>query len=439
MKLNSQRLAWGVLLISFAIFCLFCLFMGMGVNYFLFQSMVPVESSIVVGRGTAGVTGSDLVEQVERAGRSVSGDTVIRTDAQSQVALAFRDNDSVGTLLAAVTLKSNTAITMRSALRPRFDWATSGYMITLDNVSGDLDVLVPPSLPLRMRVSLRTRDGMLIFLDGSGRYTVSVSDEQIRVINQTGSALLIALNSTLNRAVPVQTEAIYQTQSPEINLVPTRVELVENSTFADVAIAAEDDDTTQILPLAWGCANGPNNMPRGSYGVDLLDGRRALRLVRGNDADSHGATFCKQVFGPGQSGLEVRDYANLNLRASVYINYHSLSACGTEASECPLTLKMDYIDINGIARQWFHGFYSFFNPQLEYPLRCSSCTLDHEIINEKAWYLYDSGNLFALLPPDQRPRSILNVQFYASGHQYDVYVGEVSLLTGGTETVVARE
>jgi hypothetical protein len=46
------------------------------------------------------------------------------------------------------------------------------------------------------------------------------------------------------------------------------------------------------------------------------------------------------------------------------------------------------------------------------------------------WYTYDSGNWFNLLPPGKRPVAISNVQFYASGHQYDVYVGEVALLGG---------
>ncbi len=55
---------------------------------------------------------------------------------------------------------------------------------------------------------------------------------------------------------------------------------------------------------------------------------------------------------------------------------------------------------------------------------------EHDRINEKSWFTYESGNLFALLGPSQVPRSILNVQFYASGHQYDVSLGEISLLAG---------
>jgi len=91
-------------------------------------------------------------------------------------------------------------------------------------------------------------------------------------------------------------------------------------------------------------------------------------------------------------------------------------------------LRMEYVPLNGGVETWIHGFYSRVIPGIDSPMSCDSCRLDHEIVNEGAWYAYDSGNLIALFPPDQRPRSILNFRFYASGHEYDVYVSEVSLL-----------
>jgi hypothetical protein len=118
------------------------------------------------------------------------------------------------------------------------------------------------------------------------------------------------------------------------------------------------------------------------------------------------------------------------LRATFNIQYQSLAVCGQKGSECPLMLQIDYRDENGVGQRWFHGFYAAENEQLNYPLSCDSCASEHEHVNEKVWYTYDSGNLFNLFPPGKRPVAISNVQFYASGHQYDVYVGEVALLGG---------
>jgi hypothetical protein len=169
-------------------------------------------------------------------------------------------------------------------------------------------------------------------------------------------------------------------------------------------------------------------MPRGAYQLEINDGRRVLRLVRGDNATSNGETRCLTYF--GQNGLDVSGYTYLEIRATFKINYQSLNACGIFGSECPLMLRMDYIDEGGVERRWFHGFYSLLDLQLNYPLSCNSCRQEHDQINEKTWYTYQTGNLFALLGPDQKPKTIVNVQFYASGHQYDVFVGEVSLLAG---------
>ena len=51
-------------------------------------------------------------------------------------------------------------------------------------------------------------------------------------------------------------------------------------------------------------------------------------------------------------------------------------------------------------------------------------------MNAQSWYTYDSGNLLSLFPgePERQIRSIVGVWFYASGHEYDVQVSEVSLL-----------
>src|SRR5262249_38718521 len=107
--------------------------------------------------------------------------------------------------------------------------------------------------------------------------------------------------------------------------------------------------------------------------------------------------------------------------------------CGFQGSECPLMVRLNYIDnssTDGELRNWIHGFYTRLDSQLGYPTRCNSCSLEHESVYSKSWYTYDSGNLLSQIPTDQEPRLLNNIQFYASGHRYDVYVSDVALLAG---------
>jgi hypothetical protein len=91
-------------------------------------------------------------------------------------------------------------------------------------------------------------------------------------------------------------------------------------------------------------------------------------------------------------------------------------------------VRVDYVDENGVEQGWIHGFYVTHNPTLEYPLRCSSCAIDHERIAPDRWHTFESGNLMALLPPELKPATITGLRFYASGHAFKLYVAEMDLL-----------
>jgi hypothetical protein len=159
-------------------------------------------------------------------------------------------------------------------------------------------------------------------------------------------------------------------------------------------------------------------------------------LLREEGAQSHGKTGCRQEF--GTSGRDVRAFTYLELQTTFLINYQSLSDCGVDGSECPVMLLLDYVDVNGIAHQWLQGFYYRHDAQIQYPATCITCGQvyqPHRLIREQVWYTFETGNLFDLLSPTERPASISRFEFYASGHQYDVFVSEVLLLAGQAEVV----
>lgn len=432
-RMDPQRLAWGVLLVSFALFCVLCIVVGVGVNLFLFQSQVAMQSEIAVGRGSAGITNpSDSSERNERGQVSLTVGSSITVDPVSQATVSFT-NAQTEQFVASITVKSNSGVTLRSAAQPRFDWSTSTYVINLPNARGEFDVLVADGLDHDIVVSFTTREpeAVRVNLSESGRYTLHVSDTQVQLFAREGRAFLFP-SAAQGYSISTGTQAIYRFGSdaaPEIR--PGYANLLQNSFLNELNTNVGTGGNAQELLAGWACGNDPNDNPRGAFRSQILDGRMTLRLERYQDATSHGRTSCYQSF--GQDGIDVSGYDYMALRSVFAINYHSLAACGTEGSECPLTFRLDYIDANGRGQKWFHGFYTHDHPQSAYPLRCSTCLEPHEFINGGSWYIYDSGNLFSLFLPDQQMQRIVGVMFYSSGHQYDVYVSEVSLLTGGAE------
>lgn len=441
-RADAGRTAWGIVLIFFAIFCVLCVFTGIGVNYFLFQSSVSMETLVRVGRGTITWTDATLIPQAERRLVELLNSAVISTDPQAQATMFITDQYQDQRLIATVTLKSDTTVDLESVTRPRFDWSSQMYMIELDQVQGELDVYIPEGLAREVWFGVRSTQGAIVRLIQHGQYTIRASNNQIQVTNVDGE-MLVGLVDDANHRIAAGHRATLQIETGEITIQPGRLNLLGQDTFTR-------DNLLQVsanahpAELVWGCNNIQNDNPSGFFDIVTVDGLSALRMGRGGGANSHGETLCSQYFSgiSGQEGLDVSNLDYLGIRVTFKIVGHSLNACGTEGSECPLMLRMDYVptsfDFSAQGSQipsWIHGFYTRSNPDLDYPVRCISCTLDHDIVYEDAWYTYESGNLLQLIPQtplnqqDQRPRSILNFRFYASGHEYDVYVSEMELLS----------
>jgi hypothetical protein len=419
-----------VLLLAFATFCLLCLVVGLGAQYFFFQSTIPLPSLITVSRGTAGLTEADQVEQVVRRGRELYNRARVSTDGVSQTTISFIDRADDGKLVASVTMRTNSSLDLERVERPRFNWSVEDYHIDLSDVTGDLSIRINPDLGRGLRFVLDTPGGARVVIERAGRYTVNAGTEQLQVVNFDGAATLIAPSNVV-QPIPIGERGVLHYADSTLTLLPGYVDLIVGDGFAQTNVIDMDGEGEMLERSVWRCRSTQIGLPAGQFTLGMVDGRSSLRLIRDGGADSHGETFCIQNLGvTGQNGLDVSMYDYLAWRAMFKIMSHSLGTCGVDGSECPITLRMDYIPVVGDPISWYHGFYAFPSTQAEFPQRCNSCAQDHQIINDNAWYSYDSGNLFALIPPDQRPKAILNVRFYASGHEYDVFVNDVSLLAG---------
>lgn len=441
--MNPIRLAWGVILVAFAFFCISCAASVVGTYYFLFESSLSLETILHVGRGTAGVRQSGEVERAETGHRILATGTVVRTDQTdllSQAYISLSDPTYHNQLIASVTLKGNTSVYLRSSARPRYRWSSTTYHGTFD-ITGEADVFIAGDLNRAIRITFHTPEGVEVRLESSGRYRIIATGSQVQVINRTGQAVLIAPDRLKTQSISEGQMGRLVFESNQIQVTPASVDLVTNSALDPFDPSAEGSSSNILDRLiGWSCTNGPpNNLPTGEYRAEMSpDGRLSFRLVRAGGADTNGYTRCEQKLGPANIGTDVTGYDYLIAQTTFYIHYQSLSRCGTQASECPLMLLIRFLDANGQPGEWIQGIYTREDAGVDYRLRCDTCFDNHIRVYPDAWYIYTSNNLFDVFPPDRRPVAITDVIFHAEGHQYDVFVDEVALLAGHTITAVTN-
>ncbi len=379
---------------------------------------------------------ADPLEQIGRNGAAIGSGMIVSTDPQSQGTIRFYDSQTDQQLIVSITLHNNSTLMLREASRPRFDWSRARHTLDLTRVSGKISINVFELDSRDVFISVATQAGAIVNLEGAGSYIITATPEQLSLSNRSGRATLIPPDRRQGHSVPVDGLGVVHYADNTVEQRSGYVDLLADTRF-EMLRSSGDGSTVPV----WVCGNDPGDNPAGLYEFIPIEGEMPLRFLRADNATNHGRTSCVQSF--GQSGVDIlsNSFNFVSLRTTFFVEYHSLHVCGTDGSECPLMLRMDYIDANGEAQRWFHGFYAReADDPSNYPVRCSTCVQDHDLIWEKAWYTYESPNLLNLLTPvnpdgtvGSPPRSIVGIWFYASGHQYDVRISEVALLAGKLE------
>ncbi len=433
-----DRMAWIVMLGAFALFCTVTLSTVFGVYHYLFRSTVSMTTTLQVATGTIGIVpGADPTVVAVRENRALSNSvTGISTDSLSQATILIRESVATDAesamLVAAVTLQGDTQITFNSANRPRFEWSQNPQPqhVQFSGLKGELDVLVTGvgDRPFLMEIysdDLNTDKGVLVQIRSNGRYRLSVSEDEVRVLNLSGEALAFFRDDDIRKEnVRSEQELVARIGARSLSIHNTTENVLTNGSFS----LLEGSQVTSAL-TDWQCSVVQEQAPPGNYSLVRFDGRVGLRLRRLDNAQSNGAVRCTQTF--AGEGLPVGDYDSLRVLTTFRTNYQSLSVCGRAASECPLMLQVSYFDeeARGI-QHWYRGFYYGDVGSRDARKRCDSCIEDHVDINQAVWYTFDSDNLFNLFADSDKPERIKSVSFYASGHQFDTLVSEMILLLG---------
>ena len=426
------RMAWLVLLIAFVLFCTLTISAALAIYTYLFQSTESIPAVLQVSQGTVGVTGSDFVETVQRERQDITNtQTIISTDSLSQATIQFQDvapvDGAAPQLLAAVALQSNTLVTFERASRPRFDWSLNRHSIRFSNVKGEIDVFVTGAVEKPFVLNVGTAQGLMVqFLD-DGRYRVSATDDEVRILNVSGQASVYFIDDMSSlRSVPAGQELVVRLGNRTIEPSTTIRNILSNSLFSLQDTEADPTQGATVLPQKWGCLIEQESDPRGKFSLESFDGRMGLRLRRLDNATSHGKVMCTQPF--GEDGWDVSEYDSIKVIVTFYVSSQSLSQCGIVGSECPLMLHLRYKDSLSVSRTWIRGFHFDKEVITDYPTLCSTCIQEHEIINKQAWYTYESENLLSVIAANDHPERLSWIALEASGHQFDTIISEILLL-----------
>jgi hypothetical protein len=418
---SPERLAWITLLSSFAIFLCLSLSGLLVVRWFLFESTANLRTEVRVGRGTVGVQNLNESggQQAVRINRTISRDDLITTDEIAQGDIQLIDTSNQDRVIGNVVILPGSQVKLASATRPRFHLGNDQYEIELVDFEGRLEIEIPANLPRAMNMQVKNTNGTFILREAGMFLLWSLPNEMI-VVARSGDILFTPLQS--------QSFRINSGQKMVFNIADRAIryevidELFPNPLF--------NQSTELGVPDSWGCYSFAENpdAPRGSISLFTLEGRRSMVFHRQGQNIGFGETACRQPLGDRTAGLDVTKYETLRIRATMEIRWQSLGICGSQGSECPVMLELTYLNELGIEQRWIHGFYAFeHGDTTNLPRACDSCLIEHERLTPGNWYTYESGNLFDL-PEGFRPTKLKQIRFYASGHEYEVAIGEVSLL-----------
>lgn len=409
----AERRAWQILTAAFSLFLLICGVAAYGLYWFVFQSTIPLTATLYVPRGTVQLTSPNTQTPlaITDTRSNLEPGTIIQTDATSQAMITFYEPQT-NLPVGSIVLYRDSQIELNSLSSPRFNTNQVADTIGLSGDSGRGHILVLHGLSHQVIFEFNTAQASLA-ISSPGLVLFEISDQRTQFdILDGGVGIRSRSSGPTSTFKKGSSTTIYQGSSAVTTLAES-TGLIVNSDFS--------------RPYTVGWKAYDNSEPVGSVYNSRLDGQDVVVIDRSQ------AKWPSLTLNHGETGLvqeldaDVGQASWLELRVSLYVDEQNLSTCGVFGSECPLMIRVNYVNPGGAARTYIHGFYSNQDANSGYPLLCDTCRTEHDRINPRTWFTY-SENLLALIPPDQRPEKITGFSIYASGHAYKVYVSDANLI-----------
>lgn len=413
-QVERQTLAWAFLLGGFFVCMALVIAIPVGINTFLQNNRRPLLAFVDTNQGTVQITdatGTKRAVLVSDSGQLVGAGASLLTDSTAAAlvsVLSSTDQDP----LARLQIYSNTILELVRADTPRFaiSQQTQTLQANLENGRLRLTLLETQERPYLVLI---TTPQSVLTLQQPGQYAIEVSNEETQVSVIEGEMTITAVSQTLILS-PNQRAEIPNGGSPVGPLDPER-NLIRNGDF--------NDGYEQWSLFAWNIEF--TEQPKGETRILPAAGEPTLHFTR--QGSGHADARVRQII-----DQDVTDYQSLQLFLTFRILNQSLGVCGVQGSECPLFVRVDYIDANGIPNIWQHGFYAVGQVSADTPDICVNCALiqdEHLPVPLGQIYFYTVDLQTALAQQNALPpRFIKNISLIASGHTFEVEVFDVALM-----------
>jgi hypothetical protein len=420
MRRNYERLAWTVLLLSFAACLVLAIGTPLGIQWFVRYSYAGQRLMLDVQEGTPFVTCSDtnvpFPATSQQDNLCLGRENIqITTGPTDQGLLHIRSRTAVTATLSSVQIYRDTQVWLQQATTPRFpSLSAESDHVTLQIKSGRIRVVVPSNLARALLFQVVTPQALVQLSEGSA--SVEVRNQETQVTVGEGKAFVVA---TANKSV--------------VELAAAQRVVVQSGGGVTEAMPAERNllaghsDFREPLGNIWKSYTLDTQIPGESRGDATnvnVDGRQAVDLSR--IGQGFAETGIKQ-----EINRDIRGFQSLQLRMTLRVLQQDVPLCGTAGTECPVMVRLDYVDDSGEARFWQQGFYYLPDPNNFNPEFCNTCNPRNIHIRtvNGVWYSYESDNLIPILTKVGSPPVFLkSISVYASGHIYQSQVAEVQLL-----------
>lgn len=417
-SLERQRMAWGVVLSSFVVFMVICTSLPFIVNATIQNSARVLDVLVQANQGTVGIddqAGGRRAVIVGDLGQAVAPGEHVLT-GRTATALVMVQPPESEQIVATFQLYSNTDFHLLQATTPRFQWSSQGRELAIRLDSGRIRVDLNQDAERPAMILITTPHGEVSVAE-AGQYAVVVTGEEgeTQVTVREGTAQIAAEGETM--ALSPGTRARIPAGSAPEGPLGTERNLIANGDF--IRETAQWIVNPWIVDLA--------AQPAGAVRTLTVGGAPRLNVTR--EGIGHAEVSLRQAI-----NQDVSELTSLRLLLTFRVLNETLGVCGVKGSECPLFVRINYVDENGASNTWQQGFYASGEVDANLtPDSCITCAMvqgPHIRVPLGQDYFFEIDDFRQELARHGRvpPRLIESIILVFSGHGFEVEVGDIALL-----------
>ena len=400
---RPERVAWIVLLGSFALFLILLIGIPLGLRNLYHSAAIEQSLRFETTIGTVLLyppRSDQPIALTERRDGIGEGSRLETRGAATQGALGLPVNSLSDELMGTILLYPNTSLEILRSRRPYFAGSNQPYTVRLRLLEGQVRIFTKSALNRPVEVQIETPHGEALLEEGNYAFLVNVDSTEVVVKQGVAS-----ISQREQDSVVIQPGLRSWIQEDGTTLPPVPA---EHNLLRDGAFGGQ-------LGQDWeGYFDPPYTTP-GTVTFLEQDGRQVARFYRIGEDGIHTEVGIRQVVNEA-----VHSYDSLVVRLDVKLNWQTLAGAGEKSSEFPLRVEITYTDIYSKVETWGWGFYNT-DPRPDYPL------FGGEQIELFTWHSFESGNLIEELEAT-RPARIDSIRIYASGWNYEALASDVGLI-----------